>query len=163
METPAQHSRSPTTLPDEDSSSTAQPMDAASERSLLRLFWPVSLVFLIVTASGSEMPPGPGIPGFDKVVHLLLFGLLATHLCRYPARPAARLRLPQAIFAVAVTTAFGLSDELHQAMNPHRTFDLLDLLADFLGACIAVACYQHWHLYRSLLEFPLFGRRRRTL
>lgn len=129
---------------------------------LYRLLWPTLLVTTIVAASGSEianMGTPLSIDGLDKIAHLLLFGLLATHLCRYPDRPEARLSWGQGIFAICVVFFFGLSDELHQAQNPYRTFELADLAADFIGATVAVVLYQRVAWYRRLLEWQPFKRR----
>lgn len=131
-----------------------------SRSALLRLVWPAALLGTIVLASGGQVASVGNIPDFDKLAHVLLFGLLATHLCRYPDDPALRLSRTQGLFAIIVTTAFGLSDELHQATNPYRTFDFLDLLADLAGATLATFVYQLWPAYRRLLETPLRLRRR---
>lgn len=127
-----------------------------------RLIWPTLLVTTIVAASGSEIanvasPLTTG--GLDKIAHLLLFGLLATHLCRYPDRPETRLSRGQGIFAICVVFFFGVSDELHQAMNPFRTFELADLAADLVGATVAVILYQKVAWYRRMLEWQPFRRR----
>ena len=36
--------------------------------------------------------------------------------------------------AIAFATLFGLTDEIHQLWVPHRSFSLLDLLTDTVGA-----------------------------
>lgn len=35
---------------------------------------------------------------------------------------------------VALGTVYGLSDEIHQRFTPHRSFEISDLVADFLGS-----------------------------
>lgn len=123
-----------------------------------RLFWPAALVATIVTASGSQVANLPGafpFAGLDKVAHVLLFGLLATHLVRYPSTLGDRLSFRQALFAIVIVFLFGISDELHQASNPYRTFEYADMLADLGGATLAVILYQRWSFYRNLLECRL--------
>jgi VanZ family protein len=77
------------------------------------------------------------LPGFDKLIHvveyggwalLFLVGLLATSP-RIRARPAFFL-------AALAATAYGLSDEVHQAFVPQREADGFDLLADAVGAML---------------------------
>lgn len=73
------------------------------------------------------------VPGMDKVLHFLLFGLLAlgVHLHARGRRLAlGRLRLP---VAVLVPLLGASAEELVQAASPFRTADLGDLLADLLG------------------------------
>ncbi len=114
---------------------------------------PVGLAASISLLSGGSVPPGvvPDIIEIDKVIHILVFGLLATAIYRAlpPAMPSAR----RTCWAVGLTVIFGLSDELHQGMNPARTMDGWDLLADTIGAVLAVCVYRFWGRYRRLLEW----------
>ena len=70
-----------------------------------------------------------------KVVHFFEYGMLG-FLCAHatsrtwPRRPRPRMLALGAFLA----SAFGLSDELHQAFVPGRTAELLDFVADVLGA-----------------------------
>lgn len=74
-------------------------------------------------------PGGPqGPPGADKVVHLALFALLAgTALWRFGRDP----RLLAAVLAYAA-----LSEVVQGVALARRSGDLLDLLADSLGALL---------------------------
>jgi len=121
-----------------------------------RLIWPVALAVTITCASGGM---GPQIPkmllfeSIDKVAHFLVFGLLATLICR--ASREQQLALRQGLLAIALTSLFGMSDELHQAFNPYRTFEIADWVADSTGAIVAIVVYQGWPLYRNFLENDL--------
>jgi glycopeptide antibiotics resistance protein len=68
---------------------------------------------------------------WDKLVHALLFAILAWLAC---------LTLPQwpswAVFVVVATVA--LADELHQLNLPGRSADIKDILADVSGAGVAL-------------------------
>ncbi len=75
----------------------------------------------------------------DKAVHTMLFALL-TLLLRWPSR--VRSALLAAALAWTLGTAWGLVDELHQAFVPGRSTDALDLLADAIGAAIAVSLFE---------------------
>lgn len=137
----------------------AQSFLPARRSEYLRLLWPLALVSSILVASGTQLAPGPPVIGFDKVAHVLFFGLLATHLCRYPADPARRLSIRHGLFSIGMIVLFGASDELHQSLNPYRTYDLIDLAADAIGAVTATLAYQHWGAYRRLLEWDLLGKK----
>ena len=67
----------------------------------------------------------------DKVLHALVFGLLAVLL-----HVLAGTRTTFAVFAAVV--GIGVLDELHQAFIPGREADLADLLADAAGAAVAL-------------------------
>ncbi|MCZ7651628.1 MAG: VanZ family protein [Thermoanaerobaculia bacterium] len=89
-----------------------------------------------------ESFPGGGLVaqlfpwGPDKLVHTLLFGglaLLASRSLRLLGAPA-----PLALAALAAT-AWGALAELAQRLVPGRAPEAADLLADALGAALAVA------------------------
>jgi hypothetical protein len=121
--------------------------------------WPVVLAAMILIASGRSMTGAPFLfKGSDKVIHFFVFGLLATLVLRTGAvwrRGALRGWL--AVFAVAL---FGIVDEFRQSFTPGRYVEFADWAADTLGACVAVCAYLFWGGYRSLLEMPLWARRR---
>ena len=122
-----------------------------------RLFWPFCLATLITVFSGRAAPQAPEFlwfPDIDKMAHFFVFGLLATLFCRYNPRTA--LHLSQGLLAITLTSLFGLSDELHQSVNPDRTFELADLAADIAGAVVAIFVYQKSAFYRRLLERDIF-------
>lgn len=70
----------------------------------------------------------------DKLLHGAeyggLAGLLALGLHRAGVRGIGRA----ALLAAALASAYGASDEWHQSFVPHRTADVLDWVADSLGA-----------------------------
>ena len=90
--------------------------------------------------SSQTSPPGSQIrfPGADKVAHFGVYGILAAlisvglHRSPRPVAPVLRHYLP-----VAFAMLYGLSDEIHQLFTPGRTYSLLDLLADGIGATVA--------------------------
>ncbi len=99
-------------------------------------------------------PPWFSFPGADKVAHAGIFGGLAlvvyVGLIRSNAdiNPRARFLIP-----IAFSALYGLTDEIHQLFVPNRSFDLLDLLADAVGATIVVAVLEslrHWRGAREL-------------
>ena len=95
-------------------------------------------------SSISELPPIPG--GFsDKTAHACEYAGLGFLI----ARALAAERWPTfglwtALAAVALSAAYGLSDETHQLFVPNRESDVGDLLADVVGAAAAVGVTMVW-------------------
>jgi VanZ family protein len=107
--------------------------------------WVLSSMTLVV-------PVIAHFPFRDKGVHFCVYALLSLLVIRaarvtWPKRSALRV----AVFGALVTTLWGLSDELHQAFVPGRSSELLDLLADALGATAgALVIGAFWAVRRSL-------------
>jgi len=78
----------------------------------------------------------------DKVAHAVAYAVLAGFLTLGTGRPA---------LAVALSVAYGVTDEIHQAFVPGRTPDVLDLAADAVGAMVgaAVAAWGSRLLWRN--------------
>ncbi|NLE88838.1 MAG: VanZ family protein [Myxococcales bacterium] len=74
----------------------------------------------------------------DKVIHAIVFGGMQLTLARAVRFlwPELTIRRVAVVSAVAATLCGGLL-ELWQAALPHRTAELLDFLADALGAAVA--------------------------
>ena len=80
------------------------------------------------------------VPFRDKGVHFLEYGALAfmiAHAVRV-SWPCARYG---AVAAWWLTVSAGFTDELHQAYVPGRSADVYDLVADALGALVAITIY----------------------
>ena len=82
--------------------------------------WPFLLGAAITYASSRPLVETPSILYFDKVVHFFVFGLFATLLYRFPA--GAFKKQSKAVYAVALTALFGLSDEWHQYVQAGSLF-----------------------------------------
>jgi VanZ family protein len=116
--------------------------------------WPVLLATVIVCASGRGQVAAPDIVNFDKAAHFAIYGLLATLVARNGFVPG------RAWVPIVAVSLFGLTDEWHQSFTPGRSVDLVDWLADTVGAAVAVAAYAGWPVYRATLERGLWRRRR---
>jgi len=110
---------------------------------------------IFLASSRSTLGTGPMPEGGDKVVHFAAFGLLATLTCRLGRGWKA------AFWALFAASAYGALDEWHQSFVPMRQSDVMDWLADTLGAAVGVITYQGWPRYRQWLEFRLGRRIRR--
>ncbi len=112
--------------------------------------WPLAVAGTIVWASDHGRVAVPRfttwVPDFDKIAHFSVYGLLATLLVRVmPTRRGPWV-------AIVVVSLFGVSDEWHQSYTPGRSSDVMDWLADTVGAALAVAMYCGWSWYRRALE-----------
>ncbi len=108
--------------------------------------WPALLATAITAASAQPQVAVPLFPYADKVIHLLVFGLLATLVLRNGFAPR------HAWIAAVAVSAFGAVDEWHQSFTPGRAVEVADWVADTLGAVGAVALYVVSPAWRSLLE-----------
>lgn len=101
---------------------------------------------VLATVWTSLLPPDDlpgGIGLYDKAVHAVGYGVLAALAL------ASGLRWP---VALVVAIGLGLALEIAQGLLGYRSFEWLDLLADAVGAVVAVA----------LLNRPLAAWRRRN-
>lgn len=130
--------------------------------SIREKLWPLFLVAVIFTASGQSKLAAPD-PGFsyDKIVHFLVFGLLATAVVRIES--IRRLGWRGAVLAAVMVSAYGGIDEFRQSLTPGRMVEFADWVADTLGAALAAGLYQSVAFYRGLLEKRPFARRRSQL
>lgn len=72
----------------------------------------------------------------DKIEHFLEYSLLSIlflRVLKYHSRKNPSLK------AVAFSTLYGLTDEIHQFFVPTRVFSFNDLFYDFLGSLVSVA------------------------
>jgi hypothetical protein len=94
----------------------------------LALLW-AATIFGLSSIPGQSLP-GPGFKGLDKIVHFVVFAVLAALLAR------AWRRLGP---AVLVAILWGILDELHQRYTPNRESSVYDALADTIGAVCGAA------------------------
>ncbi|MDP4694611.1 MAG: VanZ family protein [Opitutales bacterium] len=128
------------------------------------LLFPALLTIAIFLASGTSNLATPDVDfplSKDKIAHFLVFGLLATSILRTPQ--LINRGWKGALIAILLTSAYGASDELHQALTPERSVELADWIADTAGAIVAVWVYQNWALYRNLLEWKPIQRCKRPV
>ena len=114
--------------------------------------WPALVAAFIFYASSCSRVAGPPIVNVDKYGHFLVYGLLATLLCRLGHGWRA------AGWAVLAASFYGATDEWHQLFTPGRSCDVFDWLADTTGAALAAGLYTGWGFYRRLLEAELWRR-----
>ena len=112
----------------------------------LKLFAPAVIwffvIFYLLVMPGDKIPRGGifSIPNFDKFVHASLFGmqvLLASFPFFRSKYASAGLFFKIAIGAIV----YGIAMEFVQEyFTPDRDFDILDMVADSVGALTGFAC-----------------------
>jgi VanZ family protein len=108
---------------------------------LVLLWGPVLLVMGLIFFFSSLPDPG-GPPGgiSDKTAHVLIYAALGASLVRALAGGRiTAMTLTRILFAAALGTLYGVSDEIHQHFVPPRTPDILDVVADSIGACLGAS------------------------
>lgn len=110
----------------------------------LRAWGPVLLygALIVFLSSRSDLPK---VRLSDKLIHFCEYALLAFLVSRAlfllaPHKGAVRA----ALWAVALATAFGITDEAHQFFVPKRDASLGDLLADLAGSLTGAGLYLLW-------------------
>lgn len=109
-----------------------------SKRYLLPFIWAVLIVV------GSSIPNLSGldtrITVADKIIHFaeyfILGYLTARAFLRLDAEGWGRIAV-----LIVILAAFAVLDELHQAVIPGRTADMLDMAADVFGALTSIMLY----------------------
>jgi VanZ family protein len=112
----------------------------ATWRRGLWLWGPATIYALAIFAASSlSTPPSPPSLLTDKHVHALAYAGLALVLVR--ALSGGRwsgLTVVAGLQAAMAAIAYGASDEWHQSFVPGRHAELWDLVADAVGAALAL-------------------------
>jgi VanZ family protein len=104
-------------------------------------------IFVLSSIPGSAFPP---VHVSDKLVHAAVYaplGALVATALRRGHGLAAGARL--VVVATAIAAAYGVSDEIHQMFVPFRSAELLDAVADAVGAVLGAAVHAGWSRVRS--------------
>ena len=99
----------------------------------LALAWMTTIYYL----SSHPMPEiDLGFSAQDKLIHLVGYGLLGALLLGAMPWREGGYRPRHVVFAAMLATLYGLTDEWHQAYVPGRNSDVLDMIADAIGAAL---------------------------
>jgi VanZ family protein len=100
----------------------------------------MSLIWFL--SSGPVSVSLEGVPFKDKGVHVMEYGTLAVLSAYAILHSWPGMGLLRALsWAAALTFSWGYLDELHQAFVPGRDSDVLDVLADAIGAFAGTTCF----------------------
>lgn len=93
--------------------------------------------FIFFLSAQSNIPKPLPFAHQDKLFHAGAYGLLAFIALGYFAQVLGRAR--RALFAALIfTVLYAISDEWHQSFVVGREADVLDILADTVGALLAL-------------------------
>jgi len=100
--------------------------------------------FIFFLSAQSSLPELPGHPS-DKLEHSTAYAVLGLLLVWAQADGSIRhVTFRRVLVAIAVASAYGYSDEVHQRFVPNRTYDLMDWAADTTGASVAAVGAWAW-------------------
>ena len=99
----------------------------------------ITLMVVIYIESGQALKVDlSSFPYQDKLMHALAYGVLATCML-FTFKPYSKgFTGRQQLIAIVLASLYGISDEWHQSFIPERTADIGDIVADAIGAFIAV-------------------------
>lgn len=100
-------------------------------RWLPPLLW-AGVILFVTSLPGHAVPRQ--IAPYDKVVHFVIYGLLAVLLSRDLTAFTGGARWRSAFLTLLICVAFGAIDEWHQGFIPGRSTDPADWRADSIGA-----------------------------
>ena len=107
------------------------------------LLWAL-LIYSLSTADPAQLPQIQFFSA-DKIGHLLFYAVLAAWLFwameRAAWQSAKALPIWALLLGAAIAATYGAALEWVQAFLPHRSFDYADMLANCVGAALAIAGY----------------------
>ena len=95
-----------------------------------------SLLYMVLIFFLSSYPTPirtPSFALFDKIVHMVEFGVLAL-LIYLALRDTNAAKHHLFVLAFMITFLYGVSDEIHQYFVPGRKADIFDVIANGIGA-----------------------------
>lgn len=119
----------------------------------LRLWSPVAAWMAVIFAVSSITVPASvaGIP--DWTTHGGAYALLSLLCCRALAGGLGLpLRRKDALLAVVLCAAYGVTDEVHQLFVPGRDATFADLVKDVAGAIVGAWLYRRAFVPRAGLQ-----------
>ncbi|PIR20575.1 MAG: teicoplanin resistance protein VanZ [Deltaproteobacteria bacterium CG11_big_fil_rev_8_21_14_0_20_47_16] len=105
-------------------------------------------IFYLSSGPSPDIPPP--FPNFDKVVHVTLYTGFSFFVARavcFQWKEISRMTL---WLTIAISSLYGLSDEIHQFFVPTRSCDVLDWCADVVGSVLGVFVFSAYRY--SLLK-----------
>lgn len=110
-----------------------------------RRLWapPALLAGVIFVLSSISQVPGAGYVS-DKLAHLTVFGLLCLLTLRATHGGIRPLSLGPAAASFLLVLLWGVLDEVHQSFVPGRFSSAGDVVADALGAALAIVVWAAW-------------------
>lgn len=111
-------------------------------KKTLHTIWPASawslVIFILLIIPGKDLPPGPGIPHLDKIIHTVLFGGQVWLWSTYFKNKGSFKTLAGIFFLVFfLSCTYGIGMEYYQKyFVVNRDFEVGDILADVAGSAL---------------------------
>lgn len=92
----------------------------------------VYAAFIFFLSSRESLPAAAGLVP-DKLEHFVLYFGFGWLVARALTKPGASNTISRWLIAALIASAYGATDEWHQAHVPNRTADVADWIADTAG------------------------------
>lgn len=102
---------------------------------------------IIFFVSGISKPlPEIDVPYFDKLLHVLEYGIFAI-LAGRAFKNSSKEKIFEnfKILAALAAITYGISDEFHQSFVVGRHFSIFDIIADSIGGILGAFIYGRYH------------------
>lgn len=111
--------------------------------------WGPVVAWMAVIFFASARPiPGPAQELPDWTSHVAAYAVLGALMSRAVAGGRPLVSAREALLAAALATAYGITDEVHQAFVPERHPDVRDAAFDLAGSALGAAF--HWQLKQMM-------------
>ena len=107
--------------------------------------WVMSTIWWLSDRETLPSPPGLTYEIWSYLGHIGMFGLLGLAIWFALGLNTRLLDRERTLYAIGIATAYGVLDEFHQSFVPGRDPSVLDVLADFVGATVAVLIIPRLH------------------
>jgi VanZ family protein len=105
------------------------------------------MAMLFGFSSLSTLPTPPGSFSFYDI-HVAAYAGLGALTARATGKGMRTVSWRAVLIAIVISTLYGVSDEYHQLFVPGRSFDVLDMVADFIGSVAGASAVGAWSIIR---------------
>ncbi len=114
-----------------------------SRFKIFLFYWLPIIIYCLAIFIQSSLPAPESLPAFpqsDKLLHAGAYALLGFLFWRaFKITQVPKTAMLLILLSALSSTAYGISDEVHQYFVPSRTFSLGDMLANTVGSFIGAA------------------------
>ena len=113
------------------------------------------LVIFVLSSIPGNYYPKVDFKFSDKIVHIILYSALSSAFY-ISIRKQTKVGLFSEhafIFSIVLSALYGISDEFHQYFVPNRSCDVYDMIANTIGATIAITIIYLYLKFRKKEKF----------
>jgi len=111
------------------------------------------IAIFIQSSLGQIKLPNLGFVWQDKLLHFIVFGILAFLIARsFSMTKYPLLNRLYYFWGITISTFYGMSDEVHQYFVPGRSSNVSDLIADLLGSVTFIIVFYFWEKHFGYLK-----------